>query len=88
MFNIKYFYNVSDFGRFSIPTCRPRLELGDKCRPDNQPYSTNVTYPDEVTVHLKSVYYVLCPCQGSLTCSSAGECIDPSDDPDFNYLNE
>uniref|UniRef100_A0A224XP57 Putative prokineticin-like cytokine n=1 Tax=Panstrongylus lignarius TaxID=156445 RepID=A0A224XP57_9HEMI len=77
-----------NFGRFSIPTCRPRPELGDSCRPGSLPYSVNVTYPDDITVHLKDIYYVLCPCQGSLTCSSDGNCIDLSEDPRFNYMND
>ncbi|KAK9508976.1 hypothetical protein O3M35_006402 [Rhynocoris fuscipes] len=74
-------------GRYAVPTCRERGDIGAACRPNNEPFSNNVTYPDDSTVFFQDVYYILCPCQDGLTCSSDGECIDPTLSPDFNYLN-
>jgi len=83
---------VIGMGRYSIPTCQPRQEVGERCRPLGEPVNTTLHYPDGVSVDLAGVYYITCPCMDGLTCGDDMECVDDvltnHVDPQYDYSEE
>lgn len=75
-------------GRYSIPTCRPRRDKGEECRPSSMPSNTTLSYPDGATVHLHGVYYVHCPCLGGLTCGDVDDIPLCTDSPLSNHIDD
>ncbi|XP_054258563.1 astakine-like [Macrosteles quadrilineatus] len=67
---------VIGMGRYSIPTCQPRREVGEVCRPLSEPVNVTLEYPDGASVDLSGVFYIMCPCQGGLGCGNDMECVE------------
>lgn len=79
---------VIGHARFSLPECKPFLEIGEVCgHPDNLSFNTTVMYPDGAEVELLNVHRTVCPCAAGLKCSNERICIDPTLSDNLNSID-
>lgn len=62
--------------RYSMPACNKIVQEDQICRPQIDIINTTLQYPNQKTLKIWNVHYIMCPCDKGLFCdrSAGGRC--------------